>query len=80
MVEIPSLYELACKAYNGTDIPDKSAFTSAMSQSQGENPSLIILRVASEVPRIPYNVPYEGYKIPNPFMWRIAYMNEDLFG
>lgn len=83
MVEIPSLYELACKAYNGTDIPDKnykSAFTSAMSPSQGEKPSLILLRVASEVPRIPYNVPYEGYKIPNPFIWRIAYMNEDLFG
>ena len=81
MVEIPSLYELACQAYNGTDISDaeyKKAFADAM--LEGEKPSLIILRVASKVHQIPYNIPYKGYKIFNPFIWRIAYMNEELFG
>ena len=81
MVEIPSLYELACRAFNETDISDaeyEDAFTDAM--SEGEKPILIILQVASKVDQIPYNSLHEGYHIFNPFIWRIAYMNEELFG
>ena len=81
MGKVPSLYELACRAYNGTEMPDenyKDAFDDAM--SGGEKPSLIIIRLASEIPQIPYNVPYDGYKIWNPYLWRIAYANETLFG
>ena len=77
MVEIPTLYELACRAFNGTDISNEnyqSAFMDAM--SRGEKPSLIIFWVASEVHRFPY----QGYEMRNPFIWRIAYMDEECFG
>ena len=75
MGEIPSLYELACRAYSGTWILGyQEAFDKAMSEE--EKPSLIIIRIASEVQEIPYN----NDVIKNPFMWRIAYMNEELFG
>ena len=75
MVEIPSLYELACRAHSGTWMPGyQEAFDEAM--SEGEKPCLILLRIASQVSEIPYG----NERIPNTFMWRIAYMNEELFG
>ena len=75
MVEIPSLYELACRAYSDTDIPGyQEAFEQAM--TQGERPSLILLRINSLVELIPY----QDGMIHNPFAWRVAYVNEELFG
>ena len=62
MAEIPSLYELACRAYSDTDIPGyQEAFQQAI--TRGEKPSLILLRINSLVEEIPYR---DGM-IPNPF-------------
>ena len=75
MVEIPSLYELACRAYSDTDIPGyQEAFEQAM--TQGEKPSLILMRINSLVELIPY----QDGMIHNPFAWRVVYVNEELFG
>ena len=74
MVEIPSLYELACPAHSDTDIPGyQEAFQQAM--TQGEKPSLVLLRINSLVEEIPY----QDGTIPNPFAWRVAYVNEEMF-
>ena len=74
MAEIPSLYKLACRAYNDTDIPGyKEAFEQAM--TRGEKPSLVLLRINSLVEEIPY----QNGMIPNPFAWRVAYVNEEMF-
>ena len=36
--------------------------------------------MASEIPQISYDVPYDGYRIWNPYSWQIVYVNENLFG
>ena len=75
MVEIPSLYELVYRAYSKTWIPGyQEAFDKAL--SEGKKPCLILIWIASEVPK----VPYRSTRIPNMFMWRVAYMKEELFG
>ena len=75
MGEIPLFYELACQFYSRTRMPGyQEAFDKAM--SEGEKPCLIILHIANKMPKIPYRNEY----IQNLFIWRIAYMNEKLFG
>ena len=75
MVKIPSLYELACRAYSRTWMPGyQEAFKEAMLER--ERPCLILMRIASEVSEIPYG----DSTIPNTFMWQVAYMNKELFG
>ena len=72
MNSIPSLYELACRAYSGMCIGGYlQAFDDAL--KFGERPGLIILRIRSRAPLIPYydDDPYSPY-IQNPFVWRIA--------
>ena len=75
MVKIPSLYELACWAHSGTWMPGyQEAFDKAM--LEGEKPCLILMRIASIVPEIPFG----DKKIKNVFSWHIACMNKELFG
>ena len=75
MVEIPSLYELACRAYSGTWMPGyQEAFDKAMSEE--EKPCLILMRIESRYPEISFG----DEKIKNVFSWRIAYMDEERFG
>ena len=67
MVEIPSLYELACHAYDDTGVPGyQEAFEQAM--MEGEKPCLILIRATALVEEIPY----KGGIIRNPFVWRVA--------
>ena len=75
MVEIPSLYELACHAYSDTDVPGyHEAFEQAM--TEGEKPCLILLRGTAMIKEIPY----KNGIISNPFVWRVAYVDEERFG
>ena len=75
MVEIPSLYELACHAYDTTEVPGyQEAFEQAM--MEGEKPCLILVRATAWVEEIPYK---DGI-IRNPFVWRVAYVDEERFG
>ena len=53
MVESPSLYELACHAYDTTGVPGyQEAFEQAM--MEGEKPCLILIRATALVKEIPY--------------------------
>ena len=79
MVEIPSLYELACRAYSGTEIQGyQEAFEDAM--TQGEKPCLILMRIRNQVQEFTYGEADEQVVLPNPFCWRIAYADETRFG
>ena len=78
MVEIPSLYELACRAYNCTDIEGyQEAFDEAM--SSGEKPCLILMKIRSGVSRFTYEGEDRNYEIQNPFCWRVVYVDESRF-
>ena len=75
---IPSLYKLACRAYNCTDIEGyQQAFDEAM--TSGEKPCLILMRVRSEVNRVTYEGEDQEYEIHNPFSWRVVYVDESRF-
>ena len=79
MVEIPSLYELACRAYNCTDIEGyQEAFDEAM--TSGEKPCLILMKIRSGVNRFTYEGEDQNYEIQNPFCWRVVYVDESRFG
>ena len=77
MVEIPTLYEMACRAYSGTWMPGyQEAFDQAI--SMGEKPIIVLMRVESNYQEIPYADAPRGI-IRNPFIWRIAYVDETRF-
>ena len=66
MVEIPTLYKLACRAYSGTTIQGyQEAFEEAM--KQGEKPCLLLMRVRSEVTEFTYGEADDEIVLPNPF-------------
>ena len=51
----------------------QEAFDEAM--MEGERPCLILIWIASEVPEVPYG----SRRIQKTFMWRVAYMKEEIF-
>ena len=78
MVEIPSLYELACRAYNCADIQGyQEAFAEAM--TSGEKPCHILMQVRSEVDRFTYEGEDQNFEIHNPFSWRVVYVDKSRF-
>ena len=78
MVEIPFLYELACRAYDCTDIEGyREAFDEAM--TSGEKPCLILMKIRSGVNKFTYEGADQNYEIQNPFCWRIVYVDESRF-
>ena len=84
MNQIPTLYELCCRAYKG-DVQFQGyeeAFDAAMAEVP--KPNLILHRVQSKQPMVPFNRVYDDdtvvqWQIPNPFIWRVAYVDERRF-
>ena len=89
MNQIPTLYELCCRAYGGdVQFPGYTeAFDEAMTADP--KPSLILHRIVSQQPMVPIYRVMEAdddddevvvlRHIPNPFIWRVAYVNERTF-
>ena len=84
MNQIPTLYELCCRAYNGeVDFPGYAdAFKAAMTADP--KPSLILHRIVSKQPTVPFfrvlrDESVIRSHIPNPFIWRVAYVDERRF-
>ena len=79
MVEISSLYELACWAYDCAGIPEyQEPFDKAM--TSGEKPCLIPMKFRSGMSTFTYEGVDQNYEIQNPFCWRVVYVDKSRFG